>query len=611
MSERPLRLAWLAALFLMLISTYSSAQTVNCAGVPQWNAATIYNPGDRLVYQGSLYQALIQIWNAPPTHCPSCNWYQVLGTCGGGSNNAPSAQITSPANGATFTAPANISIAATASDSDGTVVKVDFFQGTTLLESDTTSPYSFSWTNVPAGTYSLRAVATDNLGATGSSTVSITVRATTGQPPVVSITSPTIGANFTCGASVQVTASASDPDGFVSRVEFLDNGVRISSDTTAPYSATWVASPAGSHGLTARAIDDAGGSTTSSAVNVTVGSCGNNSSLPARVLVGYWHNFDNGSGFIKLRDVSTDWDVVNLAFGEPVAGSTSNIAFTPDVRTSVAEIQSDVQILHGRGKKVLLSVGGANGHVELRNATERQQFVDSITSIIRQYGLDGLFEGQSVHVNPGDADITNPTTPVIVNLIAALRQIRQNIGPSFILTMAPETFFVQVGYQFYGGTSNGDSRTGAYLPVIHGVRDILTLIHVQHYNTGSVTALDNQFYNSGNADFHVAMAEMLLTGFPVANTGRTFQGLRPDQVAIGLPANINAAGSGFTQPAEVHRALNYLIRGQSFGGRYVLRNPAGYRAFRGLMAWSVNWDRFANFDFSRNHRAYLNSLPPP
>jgi chitinase len=615
MSERPLKLAWLATLLMMLMSANSLAQTVSCTGVPQWNASTIYNPGDRLVYQGVLYQALIQIWNAPPTHCPSCGWYQQLGTCGGGTNNAPTAQITSPANGATFTAPANISIAANATDSDGTVARVDFFQGTTLLGSDTTSPYSFSWTNVPTGTYSLRAVATDSLGATGSSpTVSITVRAATGQPPTVSLTSPNNGASFTCGASVQVAASASDTDGFVSRVEFLDNGNVISSDTTAPYSATWVASPAGSHALTARAVDDTNSSATSPAVNVTVGTCGNNSSLPSRVLVGYWHNFDNGSGFIKLRDVSTDWDVVNLAFGEPVAGSTSNIAFTPDVRTSVAEVQSDVQILHSRGKKVLLSVGGANGHVELRNATERQQFVDSITSIIRQYGLDGLdvdFEGQSVHVNPGDADITNPTTPVIVNLIAALRQIRQNIGPNFILTMAPETFFVQVGYQFYGGTSNGDSRTGAYLPVIHGVRDILTLIHVQHYNTGSVTALDNQFYNSGNADFHVAMAEMLLTGFPVANTGRTFQGLRPDQVAIGLPANVNAAGSGFTPPAEVQRALNYLIRGQSFGGRYVLRNPAGYRSFRGLMAWSVNWDRFANFDFSRNHRVYLNSLPAP
>jgi chitinase len=283
------------------------------------------------------------------------------------------------------------------------------------------------------------------------------------------------------------------------------------------------------------------------------------------------------------------------------------------VQTSVAEIQSDVQILHSRGKKVLLSVGGANGHVELRNATERQAFVDSVTAIIRQYGLDGLdvdFEGQSVHVNPGDSDITNPTTPVIVNLISALREIRNNIGPSFILTMAPETFFVQVGYQFYGGTSSGDSRTGAYLPVIHGVRDILTLLHVQNYNSGSVVALDNRVYSMGNADFHVAMTEMLLTGFPVANTGKTFPGLRPDQVAFGVPANVNA-GNGFTPVPQVQQALSYLILGQPFGGSYVLRNPAGYRSFRGLMSWSINWDRFAGFDFSRNHRAYLNALPRP
>jgi len=174
--------------------------------------------------------------------------------------------------------------------------------------------------------------------------------------------------------------------------------------------------------------------------------------LPARVLVGYWHNFDNGSGFIKLRDVSPDWDVIDLAFGEPVAGSTSQIAFTPDARTSVAEIQSDVQILHGRGTKVLLSVGGANGHVELRNDAEQQQFVDSVTAIIDLYDLDGLdvdFEGQSVHVDRGDSDFTSPTTPVIVNLIQALRQIHDNVGPDFVLTMAPETFFVQVGFQSF------------------------------------------------------------------------------------------------------------------------------------------------------------------
>ena len=85
---------------------------------------------------------------------------------------------------------------------------------------------------------------------------------------------------------------------------------------------------------------------------------------------------------------------------------------------------------------------------------------------------------------------------------------------------------------------------------------------------------------------------------------------RPEKT-IGLPAIPQAAGSGFTPAAEVQRALNYLIRGQSFGGQYVLRNPAGYRAFRGLMAWSINWDRFDGFSFSSPHRSYLNGLPPP
>jgi chitinase len=520
MTRRLLAWAVLAAP-LHLFAPDAAAQSANCTGVPNWSPSVIYDPGDRVVHNSRLFEAAVQIWNTPPDHCPSCGWYRDLGPCGG--------------NG--------------------------------------------------------------------------------GAPPTVRIASPANGASVPCGTTVQISVNASDSDGSIARVELFDGSFLLATDTTAPYAVAWTASSSGTHSLTAKATDNQGNASTSTPVVVTVGSCGNpgGGGLPARLLIGYWHNFDNGSGFIRLRDVSPDWDIINLAFGEPVAGSTSQIAFTPDVRTSVAEIQADVQFLHGRGKKVLLSVGGANGHVELRNATERQQFVTSVTSIIQQYGLDGLdvdFEGQSVHVDRGDADFTNPTTPVIVNLISALRQIRSNIGSGFILTMAPETFFVQVGFQFYGGTSNGDSRTGAYLPVIHGVRDILTVLHVQNYNSGSVVALDNQVYGMGNADFHVAMTEMLLTGFPVANTGRTFPGLRPDQVAIGLPANVNAA-NGFTPVPEVQRALEYLIRGRSFGGRYVLRNAGGYRAFRGLMTWSINWDRFAGFDFSRNHRQYLNALPAP
>jgi YD repeat-containing protein len=93
-----------------------------------------------------------------------------------GPNNPPTVSLTDPQNNTTFSAGSNIVIDATASDSDGTIAKVDFYQGTTLLGTDTTAPYSFSWNNVSGGTYSLTAKATDNSGAaTVSSAVTVHV----------------------------------------------------------------------------------------------------------------------------------------------------------------------------------------------------------------------------------------------------------------------------------------------------------------------------------------------------------------------------------------------------------------------------------------------------
>ena len=89
----------------------------------------------------------------------------------------PTCSITAPANGATYTAPASVSITATATASSGhTISSVKFYQGGTLLYTATTSPYSYNWTSVQAGSYSLTVVATDNLGVqTTSSAVGITV----------------------------------------------------------------------------------------------------------------------------------------------------------------------------------------------------------------------------------------------------------------------------------------------------------------------------------------------------------------------------------------------------------------------------------------------------
>ena len=69
--------------------------------------------------------------------------------------------LTSPANGATFTAPATITLTASASDPENQLARVEFYHGSTLLGTDTTSPYSFTWSSVPAGSYTLTAVAVD------------------------------------------------------------------------------------------------------------------------------------------------------------------------------------------------------------------------------------------------------------------------------------------------------------------------------------------------------------------------------------------------------------------------------------------------------------------
>lgn len=105
--------------------------------------------------------------------------FALLGTTGlpaGGANTPPTIALTTPANNATFTAPASISITADAADANGTIAKVAFYQNGNLLGEDTSSPYAFDWTGAAAGIYSLTAIATDNQNATTtSSTITVTV----------------------------------------------------------------------------------------------------------------------------------------------------------------------------------------------------------------------------------------------------------------------------------------------------------------------------------------------------------------------------------------------------------------------------------------------------
>jgi chitinase len=313
-----------------------------------------------------------------------------------------------------------------------------------------------------------------------------------------------------------------------------------------------------------------------------------------------------------MANVSSNYDVIALAFAN--SDTSGNITFTRCPVSQCPNVESDatfkaaIKTQQAAGKKVIISVGGASGLVQLTTAASVTNFVTSVESIIDTWGLDGVdidFENTSVSLNAGDTDFTNPTTPIIVNLISALTQITSHYGPKFVLTMAPETFFVQLGYQFYGPGASGsaDPRSGSFLPVIYAMRNQLTLLMVQDYNSGPIMGTDNQYHTMGGADFLVSMTDMEVNGFPVSTTGKVWAGLSPSQIVIGVPAT-SSAGNGYVSNSIIESAFSCLAQGGCTGYQPHQVSPN----LRGLMTWSINWDAYTGNAFSGPLKTYLNGL---
>ncbi|MCC6939972.1 MAG: T9SS type A sorting domain-containing protein [Flavobacteriales bacterium] len=182
--------------------------------------------------------------------------------------------------------------------------------------------------------------------------------------------------------------------------------------------------------------------------------------------------------------------------------------------------------------------------------------------------------------------IAAPVDAPLLRLIDAIEGMADDFelthGVPMMLTMAPETAFVQGGQSAFGGI------WGAYLPVIHALRDRIDILHVQLYNSGSMYGIDGGIYAQGTADFIVSQVEAVIQGFPTS--GGNFIGLEPQHVAIGLPACASAAGGGYTDTTTVRAAVEYLLGTGSQPGSYTLVQPGGYPMLRGMMTWSINWD---------------------
>ncbi len=181
----------------------------------------------------------------------------------------PAIALTSPANDAIFAAPATISLAADVAANGHSITSVQFYEGTTLLGEDTNAPYTFTWSGVPAGTYSLTArLGYDAGSALSSAAANVTV--TNLPPPAITLTSPANDAIFAAPATISLAADVIANGHSITSVQFYDGTALLDEDTNAPYTFTWSSVPAGTYSLTARLIYDAGGTLSSAAANMTV-----------------------------------------------------------------------------------------------------------------------------------------------------------------------------------------------------------------------------------------------------------------------------------------------------------------------------------------------------
>jgi hypothetical protein len=195
------------------------------------------------------------------------------GTAPPPSNLPPTVSLTAPANGAIYAVGATVTLtaAASASGPENQLSKVAFYSGSTLLGTDTSAPYSYAWTGAAAGTYALKAVAYDSGGAqAASASVTITV-GSANQPPTVTLTAPANGSTFSAPATITLSATASDPEGRLAKVDFYNGSILLATDTTAPFSFAWTGVGAGTYQLKAVATDANGGSASSATATVTIG----------------------------------------------------------------------------------------------------------------------------------------------------------------------------------------------------------------------------------------------------------------------------------------------------------------------------------------------------
>ncbi len=295
-------------------------------------------------------------------------------------------------------------------------------------------------------------------------------------------------------------------------------------------------------------------------------------SVPKHAVTGYWQNFNNGATVQKLSDVPANYDIIAVSFAD---ATTTPGAVTFNLDTAglngytVDQFKADIKAKQAAGKNVIISVGGEKGTISVNSDASATNFANSVYSLIQEYGFNGV-----------DIDLENGLNSTYMS--KALRQLSQKAGSGLVITMAPQTIDMQ-------------STGGEYFKTALNIKDILTVVNMQYYNSGSMLGCDGKVYSQGSVDFLTALACIQLEG-----------GLDPSQVGLGVPASTSGAGSGYVSPSVVNAALDCLASGTNCGS---FKPSKTYPGIRGAMTWSTNWDAKSGNAWSNAVAPHVHGLP--
>ncbi|MFG2096898.1 chitinase [Streptomyces sp. NPDC048612] len=327
--------------------------------------------------------------------------------------------------------------------------------------------------------------------------------------------------------------------------------------------ATGTAQASGKHPATSPA-DSPAASTASTAIAASA------TAVPRHAVTGYWQNFDNGATVQKLKDVDDAYDIIAVSFAE-ATGQPGAVTFRLDPAVgygSADAFKADIKAKQAAGKSVILSVGGERGAISVNDAASAKNFADSVGGLMDDYGFDGV-----------DIDLENGLNATYMT--QALKALHERHA-GVVVTMAPQTIDMQ-------------SPQNEYFKTALGIKDFLTAVNMQYYNSGSMNGCDGKVYSQGTIDFLTALACIQLEG-----------GLDPSQVGIGVPASARAAGGGYAAPSVVNAALDCLTRGSGCGS---FKPSRTYPGLRGAMTWSTNWDAANGNAFANQVGAHVHGLP--